>query len=138
MVPLAHGLHAKDVIYFTSLTGGVGVSTFKPYFVSATGLTANTFKLTTSLGGAGVDVTTAYSALTWSVRVFTQKQKSSASEITAQRFNFVPTGFDPKTNIVESHISRLRSKLSQYGGAELIHTVRGSGYALRSPAPDDA
>jgi two-component system OmpR family response regulator len=46
--------------------------------------------------------------------------------------------FDPKTNIVESHISRLRSKLSQYGGAELIHTVRGSGYALRSPAPDDA
>jgi two-component system OmpR family response regulator len=45
--------------------------------------------------------------------------------------------FDPKTNIVESHISRLRSKLSLYGGAELIHTVRGSGYALRAPLPDD-
>jgi two-component system OmpR family response regulator len=45
--------------------------------------------------------------------------------------------FDPKTNIVESHISRLRSKLSQYGGAELIHTVRGSGYALRAPPADD-
>jgi two-component system OmpR family response regulator len=45
--------------------------------------------------------------------------------------------FDPKTNIVESHISRLRSKLSQYGGAELIHTVRGSGYALRAPPSDD-
>ena len=45
--------------------------------------------------------------------------------------------FDPKTNIVESHISRLRSKLSQYGGAELIHTVRGSGYALRAPPTDD-
>jgi len=44
--------------------------------------------------------------------------------------------FDPKTNIVETHISRLRSKLSQYGGAELIHTVRGAGYALRAPAPD--
>jgi two-component system, OmpR family, response regulator len=43
--------------------------------------------------------------------------------------------FDPKTNIVETHISRL--KLSQYGGAELIHTVRGSGYALRAPLPDD-
>ena len=43
--------------------------------------------------------------------------------------------FDPKTNIVESHISRLRSKLSQYGGAELIHTVRGAGYALRAPLP---
>jgi two-component system OmpR family response regulator len=43
--------------------------------------------------------------------------------------------FDPKTNIVETHVSRLRSKLSQYGGAELIHTVRGAGYALRAPAP---
>jgi len=42
--------------------------------------------------------------------------------------------FDPKTNIVETHISRLRSKLAQWGGAELIHTVRGSGYALRVPA----
>jgi len=42
--------------------------------------------------------------------------------------------FDPKTNIVETHISRLRSKLAQWGGAELIHTVRGSGYALRAPA----
>jgi DNA-binding response OmpR family regulator len=32
-------------------------------------------------------------------------------------------------------MSRLRSKLSQYGGAELILTVRGAGYALRVPAP---
>ncbi len=44
--------------------------------------------------------------------------------------------FDPKTNIVETHISRLRSKLAQYGGAELIHTVRGAGYMLRAGAPD--
>jgi two-component system, OmpR family, response regulator len=42
--------------------------------------------------------------------------------------------FDPKTNIVETHISRLRSKLAQWGGPELIHTVRGAGYALRAPA----
>jgi len=42
--------------------------------------------------------------------------------------------FDPKTNIVETHISRLRAKLAQAGAAELIHTVRGSGYSLRAPA----
>lgn len=42
--------------------------------------------------------------------------------------------FDPKTNIVETHISRLRSKLGQWGGPELIHTVRGSGYVLRTPS----
>jgi len=43
--------------------------------------------------------------------------------------------FDPKTNIVETHISRLRNKLSRAGQEpELIHTVRGSGYILRSPS----
>ena len=42
--------------------------------------------------------------------------------------------FDPTTNIVETHISRLRGKLSRGGrDPELIHTIRGSGYALRAP-----
>lgn len=42
--------------------------------------------------------------------------------------------FDPRTNIVETHISRLRAKLSRGGqDPELIHTVRGSGYILRLP-----
>lgn len=40
--------------------------------------------------------------------------------------------FDPHTNIVETHISRLRSKLAQGGGPELIHTVRGAGYVLEA------
>ncbi len=43
--------------------------------------------------------------------------------------------FDPKTNIVETHMSRLRAKLSQGGSPELIHTVRGAGYVLRVPIP---
>jgi two-component system OmpR family response regulator len=41
--------------------------------------------------------------------------------------------FDPKTNIVETHISRLRSKLDRALGRPLIHTVRGAGYCLREP-----
>ncbi len=36
--------------------------------------------------------------------------------------------FDPKTNIVETHISRLRSKI----GSDMIQTVRGSGYLIRA------
>ena len=36
--------------------------------------------------------------------------------------------FDPQTNIVESHMSRLRSKVDRGFGQELIQTVRGSGY----------
>lgn len=41
--------------------------------------------------------------------------------------------FDPKTNIVETHISRLRSKVDKGFEAELIETVRGSGYCIRAP-----
>ena len=42
--------------------------------------------------------------------------------------------FDPRTNIVETHVSRLRSKVDRDFGVELIHTVRGAGYCLRVPA----
>lgn len=40
--------------------------------------------------------------------------------------------FDPKTNIVETHMSRLRGKLAREGAPELIYTVRGAGYVLRA------
>lgn len=38
--------------------------------------------------------------------------------------------FDPGTNIVESHISRLRSKVDRGFSTELIRTVRGHGYVV--------
>ena len=38
--------------------------------------------------------------------------------------------FDPKTSVVETHISRLRAKVDRDYDRELIHTVRGSGYSL--------
>lgn len=41
--------------------------------------------------------------------------------------------FDPKTNIVETHMSRLRSKVDKGHAVALIHTVRGAGYCLREP-----
>ena len=43
--------------------------------------------------------------------------------------------FDPKTNIVETHISRLRAKIDRGRDAPLIQTVRGAGYMLRVPSP---
>lgn len=41
--------------------------------------------------------------------------------------------FDPKTNIVETHISRLRSKIDRGHDPGLIQTVRGSGYMISAP-----
>lgn len=39
--------------------------------------------------------------------------------------------FDPRTTVVETHISRLRAKIDRDFDDELIQTVRGSGYCIR-------
>lgn len=39
--------------------------------------------------------------------------------------------FDPRTNIVETHLSRLRSKLNAGFDEDAIETVRGAGYMIR-------
>lgn len=40
--------------------------------------------------------------------------------------------FDPTTNVVDVHVSRLRRKLEEPGGPALIRTVRGAGYILEA------
>jgi len=40
--------------------------------------------------------------------------------------------FDPQTNVIDVHISRLRQKLDKGFAAPLLHTVRGAGYTLRA------
>ncbi len=39
--------------------------------------------------------------------------------------------FDPQTNVIDVHISRLRQKIDKDFDRPLLHTVRGSGYSLR-------
>jgi len=41
--------------------------------------------------------------------------------------------FEPNTTVVETHISRLRSKIDRGKSIPLIHTLRGTGYTLRVP-----
>ena len=38
--------------------------------------------------------------------------------------------FDPQTNIIDQHVSRLRQKLDRAGAGALIETVRGAGYSI--------
>ena len=40
--------------------------------------------------------------------------------------------FDPGTNIVETHICRLRAKIDRGGDPPLIDTIRGAGYVIRA------
>lgn len=40
--------------------------------------------------------------------------------------------FDPQTNVIDVHISRLRAKIDKNFKQPLLHTVRGAGYSLRA------
>src|SRR5688572_30367816 len=42
--------------------------------------------------------------------------------------------FDPQTNVIDVHISRLRSKIDKGFARPLLHTVRGAGYMIRDSA----
>ncbi|MEM1143362.1 MAG: response regulator transcription factor [Pseudomonadota bacterium] len=42
--------------------------------------------------------------------------------------------FDPQTNVIDVHISRLRSKVDKGHDQHLIHTVRGAGYKISDAA----
>jgi two-component system, OmpR family, response regulator len=41
--------------------------------------------------------------------------------------------FDPQTNVIDVHVSRLRQKIDKGFEHPLLHTVRGAGYTLRAP-----
>ena len=42
--------------------------------------------------------------------------------------------FDPQTNVIDVHMSRLRAKIDKGFDKPLLHTVRGSGYVMREDA----
>jgi len=39
--------------------------------------------------------------------------------------------FDPQTNVIDVHMSRLRSKIDKGHTKSLLHTIRGAGYMIR-------
>jgi two-component system OmpR family response regulator len=41
--------------------------------------------------------------------------------------------FDPRSTVVETHVSRLRAKIDKPFEVQLLHTSRNSGYSLRAP-----
>ena len=41
--------------------------------------------------------------------------------------------FDPQTNVIDVHVSRLRAKIDRHFEVPLLHTVRGAGYRLLAP-----
>lgn len=91
-----HGFSLGDEVWFHSLTGGAGLSISQPFYVRSV-LSSSVFGVSKTPGGAFVDISTNYSALTvgrplWSNPVRT----ASETEIIAARSFVLPTGFHPE------------------------------------------
>jgi two-component system OmpR family response regulator len=46
--------------------------------------------------------------------------------------------FDPQTNVIDVHVSRLRAKIDKGHQIPLLHTVRGAGYVMRAEGSQPA
>jgi len=123
---------------FAELVARVNALTRRPPLSDATtllragGIELNLLKRTVSRGGDAIDLQPReFQLLAYLMR--NNDRVVTRTMLLEAVWDF---HFDPKTNIVETHISRLRSKLAQHGAIELIHTVRGAGYMFQAAAPD--
>jgi hypothetical protein len=106
-----HGLSNLDIVYFTSLTGGAGLSTFTKYYVR--NKTSTKFKVSTTPTGTVANITDAHSALTWSKLLYSDTKPASLAEIDADRFTHVPDNI----SILKANTTyRWRSRVTDHQG----------------------
>jgi two-component system OmpR family response regulator len=77
-------------------------------------------------GGAPVELT----AREFRLLEFLMRHASQVVTRTMLLENVWDLHFDPQTNVIDVHVSRLRQALDRGAARPLIHTVRGSGYVL--------
>jgi two-component system OmpR family response regulator len=100
--------------------------------LAAGDLVVNRLKRQVTRAGAGIDLTPVEFKLLEQL-MLNQGRVMTRTMLLERVWGF---HFDPKTNIVETHVSRLRGKIDKGFGSELIHTARGSGYILQAPDAD--
>ena len=72
-------------------------------------------------------------------RKYLEHERETLERVTAARaqdgeircFPAVEMVFDPRANLIDAHISRLRAKVDRGFDTDLIHTIRGVGYVLK-------
>lgn len=110
----AHGYSVGTEVWFTSLTGGAGLSTARPYYVRSV-VNANSFKVSTEPGGAVVNITTAYSALTVVKPIWSRLNVvPTNTEVINARSNVTPDDFVPVVGTNYQWRMRQRDQESQW------------------------
>ncbi|WP_084398211.1 response regulator transcription factor [Henriciella aquimarina] len=122
---------------FAELQARIGVMTREKFTTpaedseyTAGDLTLNRLKRTVERGGEPIPV----QPTEFRLLEFLLRHKGHVVTRTMLLENVWDFNFDPKTNIVETHVSRLRAKVDRGFGRELIRTVRGAGYIIDDDA----
>ncbi len=97
--------------------------------LAAGGLAMDLIKRTVTRGGKSIDL----QPQEFRLLEYLMRNAGKAVTRTMLLENVWDFHFDPKTNIVETHVSRLRAKIDRGFDSELIETIRGVGYRLRAP-----
>lgn len=100
----------------------------QPTSLTCGGLTLDRLKRTVTVDGKTVDLQPREFALVETLLLH-RGQVLTRTMLLEKVWNF---HFDPKTNIVETHISRVRTKLGR--AKDVISTRRGEGYVAEEPA----
>lgn len=101
----AHGLLSADPIRFLSLVGGTGLTVGTTYYVIASGLTTDAFKISATLAGSAVDVTTDISSGTF----YKVTSDAAAPEIEIMRIEVWDVSQTPK-----KFVALLGSRYGEY------------------------
>lgn len=111
-----HGFALNDRIYFTRLVGGTGLALNTTYYVIAANLAANTFEVSTTVGGAAVNITVDYTRV-------------EAAKYTTYTGNFLNRG------TYNAPLNMLIAVGAQAG--TITVTAGGSNYTIAIPATTD-
>ena len=125
----AHGFAEDDVVEFTALTGGTGLSTSTQYYVIAANLAAQTFQVSATKGGSAVDFSANITAGT--VRSISRKNVAFRRDGAIAAFRGLPEPpsgsgavaanvMDPESGVVMRVLMAYDARL---GGVQVTHEV---------------
>lgn len=126
----AHGLVNGDIIYFTRLVGGTGLTLFQKYYVVQKA--ATTFKVSLTPGGTPVDVTEQYTDGGWSKLLYAVNRAASNVEVVNGRFEHVPDGL----NLVAGRTYRWRAAVFDNEGSVSTYPTSLVSFSVTNNAPD--
>lgn len=117
-------LHAR--VEVLSRRNQAGAASEEPTLLSCGKVTLNLLSRKVTMDGAPIDL----QPREFRLLAYLIRHKGQVVTRTMLLENVWDYHFDPQTNVIDVHISRLRRKLEQEGQPPFIRTVRGAGYVI--------